>query len=268
MMRRRDIERQLDLYDELSGILGAMKSFALVELRRVTKREEAEQHAVETVRHALDEMASAMPPAPETSGDIWLLFGSARGFCGSFNEDVLRTWQDSGGADAPTIAIGERLSLLLPEQPNIEWLSGATGAQDATDTITRLLDSVKGLRNKQPSEMGLVACLHDEHETRIERLLPLSEPSSKGTADLPLTNETPAIVAENVAEHYLFHSLFALLLRSLYTENRMRLMQMENALSHLTRKTEEMQLMRNRLRQEEIVEEIELIAGNDVMIGM
>lgn len=68
-----------------------------------------------------------------------------------------------------------------------------------------------------------------------------------------------------MAEHYLFHSLFALLLRSLYVENHMRLLQMENALNHLSQKSEEMRRMRNRLRQEEIVEEIELIAGSAIL---
>ena len=263
MMQRRDIERQLTLYDELSGILGAMKSFALVELRRVTKREEAEQHAVETVRQALDIMAPALPPTPQTSGDIWLLFGSTRGFCSSFNEDVLQMWKDKGGADSPTIAIGERLSLLLPKRSNIEWIPGASGAQDATETIAHLLSSIEKLRAKQSSEVGLVFCLHDEHETRTQRLLPLPVASSKGLSDLPHTNEPPAIVAESVAEHYLFHSLFAFLLRSLYVENHMRLMQMENALEHLERKKDEMQLMRNRMRQEEIVEEIERLCQSN-----
>jgi len=44
-------------------------------------------------------------------------------------------------------------------------------------------------------------------------------------------------------------------------ENHMRLMQMETALRHLERGGEELQRQRNRLRQEEIVEEIELMVG-------
>ena len=261
MMRRREIEGQLVLYDDLSGILGVMKSFALVELRRVTKREEAEHHAVETVKQALDAVFSSLPAPVETEGDILLLFGSARGFCGSFNEDVARAWKESNGIQSPTIVIGERLSLLLPEHANIEWIPGANGAQDASDVIARMLTAIEHLRRKRPQEMGLVAYLHDEHETRIQRLLPLPTPANPTPAYLPLTNESPVVVAESVVEHYLFHSLFAFFLRSLYVENHMRLMQMENALSHLDRKSEEMRMLRNRLRQEEIVEEIELIAG-------
>ncbi len=41
MSQRREIEARLALYDDLSGILGAMRSFALAELRKVGKREYA-----------------------------------------------------------------------------------------------------------------------------------------------------------------------------------------------------------------------------------
>jgi len=56
--------------------------------------------------------------------------------------------------------------------------------------------------------------------------------------------------------------LLALLLRSIRVENHMRLMQMETALRHLERGGEDLQRQRNRLRQEEIVEEIELMVGS------
>lgn len=262
MMQRRDIEGKLALYDELSDILGAMKSFALVELRRLSKNEQAQHHAVEILKAAFGDMASVLPEAPESAGDIYLLFGSARGFCGRFNEDVYEAWQNIGGMQAPTIAIGERLSLLLPE--SAISIPGASGAQDASDIMTPLLEAMTTLRAGQSEEMGLVALVRDEHSVVTHQLLPLPAPDKTNASTLPLTNEAPAKVAEGVAEHYLFHSLFALLLRSLYIENHMRLLQMENALSHLGRKSEEMQLMRNRLRQEEIVEEIELIAGGGV----
>jgi F-type H+-transporting ATPase subunit gamma len=50
-----------------------------------------------------------------------------------------------------------------------------------------------------------------------------------------------------------------LLLRAIRVENHMRLMQMENALNHLERTSEDLNRQRNRMRQEEIVEEIELM---------
>jgi len=50
-------------------------------------------------------------------------------------------------------------------------------------------------------------------------------------------------------------------LRSIRLENRQRLLQMDNALRHIEQGRETLQRQRNRLRQEEIVEEIEITAG-------
>jgi F-type H+-transporting ATPase subunit gamma len=84
---------------------------------------------------------------------------------------------------------------------------------------------------------------------------------TRGNSHLPFSYLPAVEVASGVAEHYLFHSLLALLLRSIRVENHMRLMQMETALRYLERGGEELQRQRNRLRQEEIVEEIELMVG-------
>jgi len=90
-------------------------------------------------------------------------------------------------------------------------------------------------------------------------LLPLALPSASNRAYLPLTQEPARQVAEQVMQHYLFHALLARLLNAIRVENQMRLAQMENALHHLDRSSENLQRQDNRLRQEEIVEEIELI---------
>jgi F-type H+-transporting ATPase subunit gamma len=93
-----------------------------------------------------------------------------------------------------------------------------------------------------------------------ERLLPLGGPVTGQTTSLPLTQEPAGRVGQRVIEHYFFHTLLARLLHAIRVENHMRLTQMENALRHLGQGSEDMQRRRNRLRQEEIVEEIELIA--------
>ncbi|MGB9151643.1 MAG: F0F1 ATP synthase subunit gamma [Alphaproteobacteria bacterium] len=258
MTKRREIKAQLSLYDDLSGIIGAMRSFALVELRRVAQREAAQHQAMQAMKATLHDMAPALPPAPKTKDDIWLLFGSVRGFCGSFNEDVHSAWQ-THGAIMPVIAVGEKLAALLPEEATVTTVPGAIGALDAAVTIEKILSSIAPLRAKE--NWGIMAVSRDENGVSVQRLLPLPAASDKASHPLPLTNEAAIDVARGVAEHYLFHSLSALLLRSISIENHMRLMQMENALSHLARETDELSRHSNRLRQEEIIEEIELIAG-------
>lgn len=260
MSRKREIEGRLALYGDLKGIVGAMRSFALVELRRVSRREMAQSLAKGVVEAALGDLRSVLPPATPITGDIWLLFGSVRGFCGSFNEDVLRAWQDHH-SPTPMIACGERLVSLFSGGREISAVAGASGALDAATTIDRLLVEIDTVRVGSGRELGLMTVIHDDAGVRIQRLLPLPEPFNGRQAELPLTYEPAQKVAGEVVGHYLFHALMAVLLRSIRIENHMRLMQMENALTHLQEGEEDLGRQRNRLRQEEIVEEIELIAG-------
>jgi F-type H+-transporting ATPase subunit gamma len=102
-------------------------------------------------------------------------------------------------------------------------------------------------------------CWRDEERVDTVRLLPLASSPRRQQGRLPMTNEPPQKVAAGVARHYVFHKLLSLLLRSLHVENHLRLLQMENALRHLDRGRDELRRLRDQGRQEEIVEEIELI---------
>ena len=89
MSRHRDLDMRLALYGDLSGILNAMRSFALAELRRVTRREAAQQAADAALGQAMADISPALQQAPSSPpGDVWVVLGSVRGFCGSFNDDV------------------------------------------------------------------------------------------------------------------------------------------------------------------------------------
>jgi len=266
MSQRREIEARLALYDELSGILGAMRSFALAELRRVSKRETAQQQVMESLQIALNDVSSSLPTISSKSApysnDIWLLFGSVRGFCGSFNEDLVRFWKSQIDPNASLIIVGERLHDMIQSASPMQKVTGADGGLDAPAVIDRILIAITALRDNDSGSFGLKACIRDEEGPRSQHLWPLPSPSAPNYSVPPMMYEPSEEVATGIAEHYLFHSLLALLLRSIRIENHMRLMQMESALRHLDRGGEELHRQRNRLRQEEIVEEIELMVGS------
>jgi F-type H+-transporting ATPase subunit gamma len=272
-MKRREVESSLALYDDLSGILGAMRSFALAELHRVLRREEAQQAVTEALGDAWRDMAPAWPPPPDTTADIWLLLGSVRGFCGAFNEEVIQTWRNEGGSGQPTVVVGERLCSLIPATDAVVVVPGALGGLDAASAIDRILDALRQLRGRVGEIGGLVACLRDKDGPVCKRLLPLPQAEQRAARPMPATLQPPMQVAAQVAEQILFHDLLALLLRSIRIENHMRLMQMENALRHLEQGREELLRQRNHLRQEEIIEEIEVMVAalrrrSDISAGM
>lgn len=241
MSIRREIEARLVLFDELSGILGAMRSFALAELRRVVKREAAQQQVVQALAEALNDVAdilpetsdkSTIPDAGKSDNDIWLLFGSVRGFCGSFNEDVMAFWRNQTGEQGPLILLGERLHTMVGDRERLQCVDGAEGSLDAATVIDRILTSITELRGNN-DQFSLWACIRDEQGARGQRLWPLPVEQRTRCGYPPLTHAPLTDIAANITEHYLFHSLLALLLRSIKVENHMRLIQMETALRHL-----------------------------------
>ncbi len=272
MSQRQEVEGRLALFADLSGILGAMRSFALTELRRITKREAAQQQVVESLAKALDDLSAVLPEqimdkAGAGIKDIYLLFGSVRGFCGGFNEDVLRLWQAQPVKSGALILLGERLHDMFAESKEQVCIAGADSGLEAAAAIDRILAAIKQLRGGDDSQFRLWGCFHDEAGARSQQLWPVPlSPSAPSWGYPPLSYEQLSEVAVGIAEHYLFHSLLALLLRSIRVENHMRLMQMETALRHLERGSEDMLRLRNRLRQEEIVEEIELMIGSRIKV--
>lgn len=254
MTQRRDLEARLAVYNDLAGILGAMRSFALAELRRLSQSEPAQRQAAASVADAYAAVASALQEPVAEGADTWLLLGSVRGFCASFNEDVLRLWQAAGSNAPATIVVGERLSSIMPASSSLVAVSGAIGAPDALATIDRILAAL----TRTLASGGLVACFRGDDGACTERLLPLPRQRST-TLELPAMNESAAHVATGVAQHFLFHRVLSLLMQSLRVENHMRLMQMENALQHIDRASETLQRQRSQLRQGEIIEEIESI---------
>jgi F-type H+-transporting ATPase subunit gamma len=262
MSQRREVEAKLTLFDELSGILGAMRSFALTELRRVSKRETAQQKVVAALTEALIDVG------PHTAAqnhhglqDIYLLFGSVRGFCGSFNEDVIHCWQTQLHS-GPIIAVGERLQQMLPHQQQLICVKGADNGLNAYETVDRILAAITELQKTQHTPFRLWACFRNEQRTHSQLLWPLPVQQATDQHFPPVTHLPLAEIAASIADQYLYHQLLALLLQSIRVENHMRLIQMETALRHLEQGTEEMQRQRNRLRQEEIVEEIELMIAS------
>lgn len=262
MTRPRELELRLALFDDLSGILNAMRSFALVELRRVGRRETAQAAADEALAEAMASVASALPRRQAGGHDLWVLLGSVRGFCGSFNEDLARHWRQRQDVIGATIAVGERLAALLPASERLIRVPGAIGSLDATDTIERIVEAIDD-PHAQPrapaAPGGLVVCYRDDDEVVERRVLPIAAQPDAAAGPRPMTYEPLPLVAAGVARHFVFHRLLSCLVRSLRVENQMRMLLMENAMRHIERQREDLLRSRNQLRQEDIIEEIELV---------
>lgn len=272
MTRRQELERQLQSLTEIRSIMGAMKSLALVEIRKLSRMHASHRRVVKTLRTAMSDFFAYHPefyPAPSRAPPLVLLIGSERGFCGSFNEVLLEGVERRlGEAERPRarfIAVGNKLGARLEGDPRvIERLGGASATEEVPVVLGGLLSTVQTVAARGPglAELALWAVYHDPGEggVRVEDLMAFPAPASPGGhRSPPYLPLPPRTFLSDLIAHYLFGVLADLYYTSLTAENRARLAHMEAATHRLEARTEELTLHRNVLRQEEITQEVELI---------
>ena len=83
----------------------------------------------------------------------------------------------------------------------------------------------------------------------------------------PVLNQSPKDFLVSLADHYLFATLHEILYTSLMAENHHRITHLEGAVKRLDDESAELLLQCNVLRQEEIIEEIEVILLSAASLG-
>jgi len=264
-----ELSRRLGRLKEISSIMTAMKSLSLVETHKLARFLVQQRRMLTNIESAAADFRHFFP-LPEAIGEtqtIVLLIGSERGFCGNFNERVLAALESLPAWSTPPrlLAVGQRLATKLAAHPQVtEQIDGATVTEDVPAVLGRLMDALHaGRRHAAATTIALHGLAHDaDGELRLKQLLPLPALSAPHFMQAPQLNLAPAEFLAELLDQYLLAALHGLLYESLAAENRQRLAHMENALSRLDETLAGLALKRNALRQEKIVEEIEvMLAG-------
>ncbi|MDD4933607.1 MAG: F0F1 ATP synthase subunit gamma [Methylacidiphilaceae bacterium] len=273
MSRRREILHYRHSLQEIGEIMKAMKNMALVEVRKLAKFSGVQRDLI----LALEEMATCFFGAhpelrpPERGGErpIYLLLGSERGFCADFNSSLARFWRErveevAAKGEYELILVGGRLEGRATGLPKISRsLPGPSVWEEVADFLPRLMAAIHEL--VEAGATGLTVCFHEPEQDAIEerRLLPIplgAEKLPRGAAGVPpLLQISPRRFSEDLVETYLLAGLHEAIYSSLAAENRKRMEHMQTALDRLDKRVAELTGVANRLRQEEITEEIEVI---------
>jgi F-type H+-transporting ATPase subunit gamma len=263
--KRREVKARLSTLDEIDGIMVAMKNLALMETRRLATFLATQRRAVATIEGMAADFLSFYPP--ETSEhprgpELFLLVGSERGFCGDFNEMVVAAWPQRMAKGGIVIAVGRRLEAKLRDDPRIAaFVDGSGVVEDVQPALLRLARTLDTLRD-QHGATGLQVMYHDDDAGCIvaRRLLPLpAAPARSQYSHSPVLNLEPQAFMSGLAEQYLYAALHEVFYSSLMAENRKRLAHMDSAIRRLEKDEAQLRLRYNALRQEEIIEEIEVI---------
>lgn len=257
---------------EISGIMTAMKSLSLVEARKLARLISEQQRMRENIASAAADFLQFHPEfgAGDTRGGTarLVVIGSERGFCGNFNERIVQALDNLAAEHGAALlfVVGHRLSARLAGHPRVAArIDGPTVTEDVPEVLERLVDALHATTPASLEGPQALLCLaHDEHgEPALARLLPLPRPDrSSRRADAPQLQMAPATFYGELVEQALLAALNGQLYASLAAESHQRLAHMERALDRLDQTLARLALKRNALRQERIVEEIEIMLSS------
>lgn len=270
MTQRRELERHRRSLWEIHDIMNSMKTLAYMETRKVARFLDAQQAVVASIGNLAADFLSFYPEAlPETdeAPRVYLLIGSERGFCGDLNHTLLtqlRAAREQFPFDQTNlIGIGRKLNMLLEDDETVAALiDGASVVEEVPAVLNQLVRELSSLQEIH----GIVSVYGIYHGSLdgivMQKLLPpfqhyLHQP--RRFAHPPELNMSPADFLLELTEQHLFAALHEMLYTSLMTENRSRMSHLEGAVQHLDDESDELARKCNALRQEEIIEEIEVI---------
>lgn len=270
MTRRRDLERHRQGLGEIRDIMNSMKTLAFLETRKLTRFIRAQQAVVESIEEVAADFlgfhAETLPEVGEST-PVYLLIGTERGFCGNFNQTLAEHLQpalelQSTGTPA-VIAVGARLhSLLDRTQHEAITIAGAGVVEEIPPVLHEIVHQLSALQQRH-AMLSVYGLYHTGNDgIAMQKLLPPFQQQRNQPRRFthpPLLHLPPSQFLIELTEHYLFAALHAMLYTSLMAENLDRMTHLESAVSHLDDKSEELARRCSAMRQEEIIEEIEVI---------
>jgi len=272
MTRRHTLEHHRQSLAEIRGIMNSMKTLAYMETHKLARFLEAQHAVVESIEEVAGDFLGFYPetlPAVKDTQPVFVLIGTERGFCGDFNHLLLKQLEPELAAhpsgSVMLIAIGRKLHALLQDDAWDAYVSslvsGVSVAEEVTALLARVVTELTALQKKQ-GVLSVFCLYHDDDGVVMKKLLPPFEhllQESPRYPYPPVMNQPPRELLVELTDHYLFAALHEMVYTSLLEENRQRMAHLEGAVKHLDEESTELARKGNALRQEEIIEEIEVI---------
>ncbi|MBE9487345.1 MAG: F0F1 ATP synthase subunit gamma [Desulfuromonadales bacterium] len=276
MTRRQDLEHHRHSLGEIREIMNSMKTLAYMETRKLSRFLNAQHAAVRSIEDTAADFLSFHPetlPEVDETTRVYLLIGTERGFCGDFNQTLVRdlesTLETHPVGNPLLIAVGRKLHTLIENDARVTALiDGAGVVEEIAVVLNQMVRALSSLQ-EQHGMLTVYGLYHSGHDGIVmQKLLPsfqryLHQPPR--FPHPPVLNLSPTEFLRELTEQYLFAALHEMLYTSLMAENHNRVAHLEGAVKHLDDKSDELARQCNALRQEEIIEEIEVIllsAGN------
>jgi F-type H+-transporting ATPase subunit gamma len=272
MARERKIKLHLRRLKEIRNIMEAMKNLAVLETHKLGAILDNQKLLLQDLEGFAGDFLTHHPhlaPAADAAADVWLLFGSERGFCGDFNEALLERLnrEFSPGQETPhLIPVGKKLCTRLQEDPRVfAFVEGADVAEETPAVLNTLIRHIASLQAGH-NRLNVFALYRDADTDELvttQLLPPFREAAAAAPRPYPpLLNLQPETFYLDLVDRYLFVALQDIASTSLMAENYRRIQHMTGAIRRLEENEERLLRKYHIQRQEEIIEEIEVILLN------
>lgn len=272
MLKRSQFKKYILTLNEIESILSAMKTLSLIELNKINKYLEPQAEMEITIENALNDLfyfyPKLMPLSKEQEEpEIAILLGSERGFCGAFNDNIVSYINHPNFKNTKFLIIGQKLHSKINKDKILGEFTGPNAAEEIPKIIQALLVALeKFLQNYDGSKNKLNWVFVFNRVTsggvQIDKLYPFKGRhfNKKSTFSYaPLLNVSPELLFPKLLHYHLFTLLHHVFYQSFLSENQLRFQHMENAISQLDKKIDNLSHQFNEGLKEDITEEIELL---------
>lgn len=282
MARAQEIAAQTGSLKELGEIVAAIRVVAAAQMQESQRYLEGIRNYVTIIRNTVAEATALLPEkAKDAIPHVALqsglvVFGAEHGFCGAFNEPLIR---EAAGASRTQpkpylIFAGTRCAQRSSEQglhPDM-ILPTATHSGGVSAAARRVAAEVYPLITSEIISTISVLYMRSvsgrANNLKKLQLLPIEMQGTIGqrTQIAPLTNMKPRRLRDELAAEYVFAMLEAAAMESFASENTARFHTMEAAHENIRTKSMELDRLARRMRQEAVTSEIlELIGGAEAV---
>ncbi|MEW5837067.1 MAG: FoF1 ATP synthase subunit gamma [Pseudomonadota bacterium] len=268
-----EVAARLDSTRQLGSVISAMRAIAASRSQQARRELEAIRLYAATIGQAIDQVLGSLPagqsiapPTAKSDGVLVVALCAEQGFAGSFNErvlDVALPLADEG--DGHLFVVGDRGLMVAGNRGRMPDWSAPMAAH--TDEVSALADRISdavyaALASHGPGRVLLVygSPAEGEEPAIVRRwLLPFDFgrfPARLAAGQGPLMNLPPPLLLEQLAVEYVHADLCEALMLSYAAENQARMQAMIAAHGNLERTEAALTLQFQRVRQEDITDEI------------
>jgi F-type H+-transporting ATPase subunit gamma len=157
MTHRRELEQHRHTLGEIRDIMNSMKTLAYIESRKLGRFLDAQRAVVAHIETMATDFLGFYPrtlPRAEEATPVFLLLGSERGFCGDFNETLLRRLeshvQEYSLDTSRLIVAGNKLGNQLEGDSRVvTCIDGANVVEEAEKTLSLIINTLTELQAKE-----------------------------------------------------------------------------------------------------------------------